>query len=137
MFFPTIKAIHLLALVLGAGASLGNIYLMLARGPADLPAPALTNALRKWYRLTALVAIVTLWLTGLLLVLTGDAYVENTAFTYKIAFALALLAIIVFLNIMAPMWARRGGPPTWVSSLHITGTLCLLASVAMAAYAFG
>ena len=37
MFFPTIKAIHLLALVLGAGASLGNIYLLLARGPADLP----------------------------------------------------------------------------------------------------
>jgi cytochrome bd-type quinol oxidase subunit 2 len=137
MFFPTIKAIHLLALVLGAGASLGNIYLMLARGPADLPAPALTNALRKWYRLTALVAILVLWLTGLLLVLTGDAYVENTAFTYKIAFSLALLAIIVFLNVMAPMWARRGGPPKWVSSLHVTATLCLLAAVTMAAYAFG
>ena len=137
MFFPTIKAIHFLALVLGAGASLGNIYLLLGRGPADLPAPELTNALRKWYRLSALVAILTLWATGLVLVLSGDAYVAEAAFSYKIVFALALLGIIVFLNVMAPLWARRGGPPQWVSSVHVAGTLCLLAAVTMAAYAFG
>ncbi len=94
MFFTTIKAIHFLALVLGAGASLGNIYLMLARGPHDLPAPELTKALRKWYRLSALVAILTLWVTGVLMASSGDGWIASNAFNAKLVFATALLAII-------------------------------------------
>jgi cytochrome bd-type quinol oxidase subunit 2 len=136
MFFATVKAIHLLALVLGAGASLGNIYLILARGPHDLPAPELTKALRKWYRLSALVAILTLWITGLLLALSGDGWIASNAFNAKLVFATLLLAIIVFLNVMAGQWARRGGPPGWVQWLHLAGTSSLLGAVIFAAYAF-
>ncbi len=136
MFFTTIKAIHFLALVLGAGASLGNIYLMLARGPHDLPAPELTKALRKWYRLSALVAILVLWITGLAMALSGDGWIASNAFNAKLVFATALLAIILFLNLMAASWARRGGPPGWVQSLHVAGTACLLGAVIFAAYAF-
>lgn len=137
MMFSTIKAIHLLALVLGSGASLGNIYLIMARGPHDLPAPELTNALRKWYRLSALVAIVTLWVTGLLLALSGDGLVSGNTFTIKLVFATVLLAIVVYLNLMAAGWARRGGPPAYVPSMHLAGTACLLGAVIFAAYAFG
>ncbi len=136
MIFSTLKAVHLLALMLGAGASLGNIFLMLARGPHDLPAPELTNALRKWYRLSALAAILVLWVTGLLMAVSGDGWIDSAAFTLKLVFAAVLLAIIGFLNLMAAGWSRRGGPPSWVPALHVTGTLCLAASVIAAAYAF-
>jgi uncharacterized membrane protein len=137
MMFSTIKAIHLLALVLGAGASMGNIFLLLARGPHDLPAPELTNALRKLYRLSALVAIVTLWVTGLLLSLSGDGFVSGYTFAMKLAFATALLAIVLYLNMMAASWSRRGGPPAYVPSLHVAGAACLMGAVVFAAYAFG
>ena len=136
MMFSTLKAIHLLALVLGAGASMGNIFLLLARGPHDLPAPELTNALRKWYRLSALVAIVTLWVTGLLLALSGDGYVSGYTFMVKLVFATVLLAIVVYVNAMAGSWARRGGPPAYVPALHLAGTACLAGAVIFAAYAF-
>ena len=137
MMFQTVKAIHLLALVLGAGASLGNVFLMLAKGPHDLPAPELTQALRKWYRLSALVAIVTLWVTGLLMALSGDAFVSGSAFSIKLVFAALLLAIIGFLNFMAAGWSRSGGPPAYVPALHLTGAACLIGAVVFAAYAFG
>ncbi len=136
MIFSTLKAVHLLALVLGSGASLGNIYLMLARGPHDLPAPDLVNSLRKWYRLSALLAILTLWVTGLLMSVSGDGWIDSSAFTLKLIFAAVLLAIIGFLNLMAAGWSRSGGPPAWVPSLHVTAALCLIASVVAAAYAF-
>lgn len=136
MMFSTIKAIHLLALVLGSGASLGNIFLLLARGPHDLPAPELTNALRKWYRLSALVAILTLWVSGLLLALSGDGYVSGYTFAVKMVFATVLLGIVVFVNAKAAGWSRRGGPPAYVPTLHLAGTACLAGAVIFAVYAF-
>lgn len=138
MIFALFKTLHLLALVFGAAASLGNIYLILAKGPADLPAPALANALRKWYRLTAAGAIVTLWVTGIILLpLKYGWRVESVAFDIKIALAGLLLAIIGYLNLMAGKWARRGGPPSHVPALHLTGAASLLLTVVFAVAAFG
>nr|MCU0790771.1 hypothetical protein [Nitratireductor sp.] len=119
MFFSTVKAIHLLALVLGSGASLGNLYLILARGPHDLPDPGFTNALRRLYRVSALAAILTLWVTGLMLAFSGDGWISSNAFNAKLVFATLLLAIILYLNLMARSWARRGGPPGWIKWLHL------------------
>jgi hypothetical protein len=134
----TIKALHYLALAFGAGASFGNIFLMLAAGPHDLPDPGRTAALRKLYRTTALGAIAVLWLTGLvLLVFRHGGWVAGYAFGVKIALVAVLTAIILFLNLMAPRWARRGGPPGWVANLHVVATFCLLSAIVLAAYAFG
>jgi cytochrome b subunit of formate dehydrogenase len=136
--FALLKAIHFLALAFGAAASLGNIYLMLARGPHDLPDPGRHNELRKLYRLTALAAIALLWITGLLLLVFGHGgWVSGPAFASKIALVLVLTAIVVLLNLMAPYWARRGGPPGWIPAVHLTGAASLLAVVALAAFAFG
>jgi uncharacterized membrane protein len=137
MIFTLLKILHLLALLFGAAASLGNIYILLAKGPHDLPAPGFMNALRKWYRLTALVAIVTLWITGLLLTVMRYGWVGGFAFNAKLAFATLLLAIIVYLNVMAASWARRGGPPTHVQNLHIIGAGSLVMAVIFAVAAFG
>jgi len=138
VIFLVLKTVHLLALVFGAAASLGNIYLLLARGPADLPAPALVGALRKWYRLTALGAIVTLWATGLVMTPMKHGWrVEGFAFNAKVALAGLLLAIIFYLNWMSARWARRGGPPSYVPALHVAGATSLLLAVPFAVAAFG
>ena len=136
MILATLKAIHLLALVLGSAASLGNIYVLLAKGPADLPAPGLVASLRQWYRLSALAAITTLWITGLLLAVIQYGWPTGFAFNAKLLFATLLLAIILYLNFMATTWARSGGPPAYVPALHITGAICLVLSVTFAVYAF-
>jgi hypothetical protein len=136
MIYATLKAIHLLAMALGASASFGNIFLLLAKGPADLPAPALMNALRKWFRLTALVAIVTLWASGAVLLAWHGMWVEGGAFSAKIALATLLLALIAYLNLMAPGWARRGGPPAYVPALHVVGAISLALAIVLAAFAF-
>jgi uncharacterized membrane protein len=132
-----VKAIHFLALVFGSAASLGNIYLALAAGPHDLPAPGFTNALRKLYRFTALFAILVLWATGLVLMLGEYGWwVPSRAFDIKIAFAILLTAIIFWLNLRATTWARTGGPPSYVKYLHWTGTFGLLMVVTLAVFAF-
>lgn len=137
MIFLLLKMLHLLALVFGAVASLGNIYILLARGPHDLPAPGLINGLRKWYRLTALGAILVLWLTGVALTVLRYGWVEGFSFNAKLFLAAGLLGIIGFLNFMAPRWAARGGPPAYVTSLHFIGAAMLLLAVIFAVAAFG
>ncbi|MCB1427867.1 MAG: hypothetical protein KDJ66_01920 [Nitratireductor sp.] len=136
MIFTTLKMLHLLALAFGSVSSLGNVYLMLSKGPHDLDAPGFTNMLRKLYRLTALGAIVTLWVTGLLMKFMRYGWVPGLAFHAKIALALLLLAIIVFVNLMAPGWARRGGPPAWVANVHVIAAASFLATVILAVLVF-
>ena len=137
MIFLVLKSLHFLALVFGAAASLGNIYLALSAGPHDLAAPGFTNTLRKFYRLTALGAITVLWATGLLLMVWRyGLWVEGIAFNAKIMLAVVLTAIIFFLNLMAPGWARSGGPPSYVPVLHWVGSTCLIGIVVFAVVAF-
>jgi len=138
MIFAAMKAIHLLALVFGSVAALGNIYLALAKGPHDLAAPGFTNTLRKAYRYTSLFAITVLWLSGLILMLWGHGlWVEGFAFSAKIALAVVLTAIILFMNLMAPGWSRSGGAPSYVPTLSWISAISLLLIVALAAFAFG
>lgn len=133
-----LKTIHLLALVFGAAASLGNIYLMFAIEKHDLGAPGFTNRLRKMYRLTALGAIILLWVTGLALVFSRHGlWIPGYAFNMKVTLAAFLTLIIVYLNLMAPGWARRGGPPAHVAALHYAGAFLLLLTVIFAGAAFG
>lgn len=132
----TLTALHFLALAFGAAASFGNLYLMFASGPHDLPSPGFTGALRRYWRLTALGAIVMLWLTGLALLAWHGGWAPGPAFAAKIALVAALTAIVAFLNLMAPGWARRGGPPGWVSYLHVAGATLLVTIVICAAAAF-
>ena len=136
MIFAALKIVHLLALAFGAVASLGNLYILLAKGPHDLPAPGFLAALRNWYRLTALGAIAILWITGILLTVLRYGWVTGFAFNAKLFFAAALLALIGFLNFMASGWARRGGPPSYVTWLHIAGAFSFLASIVFAVAAF-
>jgi uncharacterized membrane protein len=137
MVLSLVKAIHLLALVFGSVAALGNIYLGLAKGPHDLAAPGFTNTLRKAYRYTSLFAIISLWGSGIVLLLTYGGWVPGFAFTAKILLVALMTAIIFFINLMAPSWARNGGPPSYVPVLSWINAISLLCIVTLAAFAFG
>jgi hypothetical protein len=134
-----LKIIHLLALLFGAAASFGNLYILMAKGPHDLPAPGFVNQLRFLFRITALGAIVTLWASGILLMFAKYGWwVDSFSFDAKIVFATILLLIILFLNLLA-MRAPKGpgGPPSYVPVLHMIGAACLVMAVAFAVAAFG
>lgn len=137
LFLSLIKAIHLLALVFGSVAALGNIYLGMAQGPHDLAAPGYTNTLRKAYRYTSLFAIIILWASGIMLLLAYGGWVPGFAFTAKLVLVAVMTCIIFFMNIMSPSWARSGGPPSYVPVLGWINAISLLCIVILAAFAFG
>ena len=132
-----IKFLHLFGLMFGATASLGSLYIMLSKGPHDLPTPGQFNQMRKLFRLTALLAIALLWASGLLLMfIKYGLWPGGFAFTAKIALVAVLTVIIVLTNFLAPGWARRGGPPGWANYMQIAAAFILVLIVALAAIAF-
>ncbi len=131
-----LKFIHLLGLMLGATASLGNLYIMLSKGPHDLPTPGQFNQMRKLFRLTALGAIGLLWASGLLMLINHGLWPDGFAFTVKIALVVLLTLIILLFNFLAPGWARSGGPPSWAGPMQISAAAILIGIVAFAAGAF-
>lgn len=136
--YATLKLFHFLALVFGAAASLGNVYLMLSKGPHDLDAPGFTNMLRKLYRTTALGAILLFWASGIPMYLWLHGFeAPGKVATLKLLSVLVLTGIVLFVNIMAPGWTRRGGPPDYLSSIHWLAAGLLLLAVVCAPYAFG
>ncbi len=139
MIVETIKIIHLLALMFGAAASFGNLYILMARGPHDLPSPGFTNQLRYLFRLTALAAIAIIWASGLLLMLIKYGWwIQSFAFDVKITFATVVLLIIAFLNLMAMRTPKNlGSPPSYVPVLHMIAAAGLVMTVVFAVIAFG
>lgn len=134
-----IKIVHLLALMFGAAASFGGLYILMAKGPHDLPAPGFTNQLRFLFRITGLVAIVTIWASGLLLLFVKyGLWVHTFAFDAKIVFATIVLLIVLFLNLLASRAPKGpGGPPGYVPILHMIGALSLILAMVFAVAAFG
>lgn len=133
-----LKILHLVALMFGAAASFGNLYILLAKGAHDLPAPGFVNRLRLLFRLTALFAILTLFATGLLLMLAKyGIWIEGTAFSVKLFFATVILLIVLYLNVIFPRIARPGSaPPGYVAYLHLVAAFSLIASVIFAVIGF-
>lgn len=133
-----VKIIHLAALMFGASASFGNLYVLWAKGPHDLPAPGFVNRLRLLFRVTALIAIVTLFASGtILLLIKYGVWVEGVAFSAKMVFATLILLIVLFLNLVFPRIAQSGmPPPSYVTVLHFTNAISLLAAMGFAVASF-
>lgn len=136
--FALLKILHVLALVFGSVASLGQIYLLLSAGPHDLAAPGFTTTLRKFYKFTGVSAVTVLWVTGLLLLFGRyGLWIDGFAFNAKIALVVLLSLSILFINVMTPGWVRKGGPPSYLKTLHWFNAVLLLAIVVFAVVAFG
>jgi uncharacterized membrane protein len=135
--FTLLKLVHLLALVFAATASLGNIYLFLSAGPHDLAAPGFTNRLRVLYRMTALGAVIAFWISGLLMLVFGHGFwVDGVLFGIKFGLAILISLSVIFLNVMAGGWARGGGPPSYVKTLHWMNAIVFLLIVTTSALIF-
>jgi len=137
--FILLKIIHIGALMFGSVASLGNLYMMFAKGSPDLPPPPLANKLRNLFRVTGLIAILALWVTGpMLMVIKYGPWVDGSAFSAKIGFATLLLIIISYLNLLA--WRSKApdqGPPSYVPKLHVIAVIALFSAMVSATIAFG
>lgn len=137
--FILLKIIHIGALMFGSVASLGNLYMMFAKGPHDLPSPAFANKLRYLFRITGLIAILALWITGpILMFIKYGPWVDGSAFLAKIGFATLLLLIISFLNLMA--WFSKTahkGPPFYAPTLLVIAAMALFSAMVSATIAFG
>lgn len=137
MMFITLKALHLLALMFGSVGALGNLYLGIAKGQHDPAAPKYTKTLQIFFRRTSLFAVIVLWVTGMILLVSKYAgKVEPAAFHAKIAFVILLTVIVFFTNIMAPKWAKRGGPPSYITALSWVAAITLMLIAVLAVVTF-
>ena len=137
--FELLKILHFLALMFGAAASFGNLYMLMSKGPHDLPSPEFSNQLRLLFRITALGAIIVIWASGILLMLIKYGWwVNSFAFDAKIVFASIILLIILFLNLLAISTPKGpGGPPSYVAVLHMISAASLIFTAIFAVIAFG
>lgn len=135
--FITLKVLHLLALMFGSASAFGNIYLGIAKGLHDPAAPKYTKTLQKFFRRTSLIAIIVLWVTGLILFVSKyGGKVEAGAFHGKMAFAILLTLIVLFTNFMAPKWAKRDGPPSYMPALSWVSAITLITIAILAVMTF-
>lgn len=132
-----VKIIHLLALMFGAASSFGSLYLGLAKGPHDLAAPDYTNTLRKIFRTFGLIAVMVLWVSGLLLMLFSYGFwIPGTTFGLKIALVILITLHLLYINFMAGNWTRSGGPPKHVTTLSWISAFALIGVVILASITF-
>ena len=132
-----VKFLHLLALMMGAAASIANLVLSVRSEKAGENAPALL-ALRPIFSQIGLAAVLLIWITGVwLYAVRWDSAALGAMFTLKlIAAALLLLAILV-INIAGARAARTGTPmPMAIQKLGPATFVLTLIAVATAVWVF-
>ena len=130
---------HYFGLMLGAGAGLGGMAAAIAHKRTGGGPPSDTiKAIKPIFGLFGLSGICLLWVTGLLMTTTLDSALLGTWFYVKLLVAAIMLAISVFLKVVAAKSAKAGTPPpAYFDPLgRISGLLALIA-VALAIYIFG
>lgn len=109
-----LKFIHLLALMAGGASAIAPVILMrsLAKSGHSGPPPKVIALAGRGLALTGLVAIVTLWITGTLLLTTVFAGEDlGPVFGIKLLAATLVLAAVIWLNLAIAKAARTGTPP--------------------------
>lgn len=132
-----IKFLHLLALMMGAAASIANLVIASKAITTDNGREALL-ALRPLFSRLGLLAVLLIWITGVWLYIErfGGAAL-GPVFTVKIIAAALLLFAIAAINI-AGMRAKRSGRPVPgpIQKLGPATLLLTLIAVAAAVWVF-
>ena len=107
-----LKFLHYISLFLAGGLGVANAMLLKNHQKAQVtPATPVQKTMMTLARL-GLVAIVVLWLTGVLLTYQiYGSFALGWAFHLKLLGATVLLSIIAFLNFHLSVQARHGNPP--------------------------
>ena len=107
-----LKVLHYLSLFLAGGLGVANVMLFKNHQKAGMPpAPPVQKTMMTLARL-GLIAIVILWLTGILLTykIYGSFYL-GWPFHLKLLGATSLLGAVAFLNLHLTKQSRDGNPP--------------------------
>ena len=107
-----LKVLHYLSLFLAGGLGVANVMLFKNHQKAGMPpAPPVQKTMMTLSRL-GLIAIVILWLTGILLTykIYGSFYL-GWPFHLKLLGATSLLGAVAFLNLHLTKQSRDGNPP--------------------------
>ena len=107
-----LKVLHYVSLFLAGGLGVANVMLFKNHQKAGMPpAPPVQKTMMTLARL-GLIAIVILWLTGILLTykIYGSFYL-GWPFHLKLLGATSLLGAVAFLNLHLTKQSRDGNPP--------------------------
>ena len=107
-----LKVLHYVSLFLAGGLGVANVMLFKNHQKAGMPpAPPVQKTMMTLSRL-GLIAIVILWLTGILLTykIYGSFYL-GWPFHLKLLGATSLLGAVAFLNLHLTKQSRDGNPP--------------------------
>ena len=107
-----VKFFHFFGLMLGAGAGLGGMAAAIAHKRLGGGPPSDTiKAIKPIFGIFALSGIRILWITGLILAQNVDPALLTGLFYIKMLAAATMLAISVFLTIIAKKSTKAGVPP--------------------------
>ncbi len=107
-----LKVLHYLSLFLAGGLGVANVMLFKNHQKAGMqPAPPVQKTMLTLARL-GLIAIVTLWLTGIPLTYkVYGGFDLGWPFHLKLLGATALVSVVAFLNLHLTKQSRNGNPP--------------------------
>ena len=135
--FELIKLLHFLALVLGAGAGIGNLYLGLAQKRSGEVPPKWIGGLRIAFARTGLLGVSLIWLTGIYLLFNQyGGWIPGASFLLKMAAAVLLLVGVIAINLLLNRAAKTGTPSALVPKLGMATTALTVFAVIFAVYAF-
>jgi len=136
-----LKSLHILALLLGGASTIGGAVMQraLQRSGHTGPLPAPVALAMRVFPMLGLIAIVTLWITGIWMYMGAYQGLSlGIWFHLKLALATVILGGSVFAN-MALVRAARGGPAPNPKALRATATairLSLILAIILAVLTF-
>lgn len=137
--FELLKAVHLLCLLLGGAASVGNAVLFAqVRASGAPPPPVVAGAMQTLGNL-GLVAIVVLWASGVpLAVMTGAFVTGGPLFGLKLLAATAVLILVPAMTLLRRQVAQGKRPPNplLMGRLAMIVRWLVVAAVVLAAVVF-
>lgn len=132
-----LKFLHLVALMMGAGAGFGAMAVARqARRAGGAPSPQLM-AMRPFFARLGLIGVTLIWITGLGLWLMRYDFVDlGGAYSLKLVASLILLGVVIALHRLNRRIAAGAPAPTWLPKLAMAPPLLTLIAVALAVWVF-
>ncbi len=135
--YELLKTFHLLFLVIGAGAGIGNVALAMALKSAEGPPSPWVPSLRMKLARTGLVSVIFIWLTGLYLIYVYyGGWQPGLAFSLKMIAASLLLIGVIGINLLLNRVRKTGVPNPLLPKLGLTTVGLTMLAVIFAVYAF-
>ena len=110
--YELLKIIHFFCLLAGGAASIGNTVLMLQVERSGGPPPPMVPKAMGIIANMGLGAIILLWITGVLMILTGhNGAAPGALFYIKLLGAATVLGLVIWMTMLRTRAAAAGTPP--------------------------